>query len=138
MLEMKAVKGSTNSVSQILFGKGRIRLDNSAFTVGPHRFNRVEPGLLTGKKQTKMRTPFPVRLTIRLCSRTQVRTALLVCQRALSQIIARTDLPSFSISWQIHSRNWMVILLTGRPSTKRKSIFSSLKSWVAIHLSKMP
>ena len=50
MLEMKAVKGSTNSVSQSLFGKGSIRLDNSAFTVGPHWFNRVEPGAFDRQK----------------------------------------------------------------------------------------
>ena len=44
MIEMKAIKGSTNSVSQGLFRKGSIRLDNSAFTMCPLRFNRVEPG----------------------------------------------------------------------------------------------
>ena len=44
MFEMKAIKGSTNSVSQGLFRKGSIRLDNSAFTMCPLWFNRVEPG----------------------------------------------------------------------------------------------
>lgn len=45
MFKMKAIKGSTNSVSQGLFGKGSIRLDDSAFTLRPLRFNRVEPGV---------------------------------------------------------------------------------------------
>lgn len=44
MIEMKAVEGSTNSVSQGLFGKGSIWLDNSAFPVRPLWFNRVKPG----------------------------------------------------------------------------------------------
>ena len=44
MFEMKAIKGSANSVSQGLFRKGSIWLDNSAFPVRPLRLNRVEPG----------------------------------------------------------------------------------------------
>lgn len=43
MFEMMTIKGSTNSVSQGLFGKSSIRLDNFAFTVSPLWFNRVEP-----------------------------------------------------------------------------------------------
>jgi hypothetical protein len=44
MFEMKAIKGSTNSVCQGLLGKGNIWLDDSAFTMRPLRFNWVEPG----------------------------------------------------------------------------------------------
>ena len=40
---MRTVKGSANSVSQGLFGKSSIRLNNSAFTMRPLGFNRVEP-----------------------------------------------------------------------------------------------
>lgn len=44
MIEVNAVKGSANSVGQVLFGKGSIGLDDPAFTMGPLGFNRVEPG----------------------------------------------------------------------------------------------
>ena len=44
MFEVKAIKGSANSVSQGLSRKGSVWLDNSAFTMCPLRFNRVEPG----------------------------------------------------------------------------------------------
>jgi len=43
MIEMRALKGSTNSVSQDLFGKSGIRLDNPAFAMRPLWLNRVEP-----------------------------------------------------------------------------------------------
>ncbi len=41
---MRAIKGSANSVSQRLFGKRSLGLNNSAFTKRPLGFNRVEPG----------------------------------------------------------------------------------------------
>ena len=44
MFEMEAIKGSTNSVGQVLFGKSGIRFDNSTLTMCPLWFNRVEPG----------------------------------------------------------------------------------------------
>ena len=50
MFEVKAIKGSANSVSQGLSRKGSVGLDNSAFTMRPLRFNRVEPGAFDWQK----------------------------------------------------------------------------------------
>ena len=40
---MSAVKGSANSLGQLMFGKSAIRLDNTAFSMRPFGLNRVEP-----------------------------------------------------------------------------------------------
>jgi len=50
MIEVIAIKGSADSVSQGQFRKGRIRLDDSTFPMSPLRFNRVEPGTFDRQK----------------------------------------------------------------------------------------
>lgn len=50
MFEMNTVKGSTNSVSQILFRQSSVWLHNSALAVSPLRFNRIEPGTFDGQE----------------------------------------------------------------------------------------
>jgi hypothetical protein len=50
MIDVIAIKGSADSVSQGLFRKGRIRLDDSTFPMSPLRFNRVEPGTFDRQK----------------------------------------------------------------------------------------
>ncbi len=72
-----------------------------------------------------MRTPAPSRLTRRLWARIQVRTSALMCQAALSQTSSRAVLPSAWSLVQHQARNWIVIGLTGRPSTKRSQTRSS-------------
>jgi len=58
MIEMKAIKGSTNSVSQSMFGKGSIWLENFAFTMCPLWFNRVEPGAFDWQETNQDANPF--------------------------------------------------------------------------------
>src|SRR5690242_8432503 len=65
-------------------------------------------GLLVGKQKGRMRTPWLVCFTWLLCSRIQVRTSLLQCQEALSQISNQQDLPAACSLLQIQSRNWVV------------------------------
>src|SRR4051812_25855143 len=68
--------------------------------------------LLIGKAQTSSRTPWPVRLTWRLCWRSQVGTVRLMCQEALSQT-RTTDLPRAWALLQHQSKNWMARALRG-------------------------
>jgi hypothetical protein len=52
----------------------------------------LSQGLLVGRKKGRIRTPLPTCLTWLLCSRIQVRTCLLTCQEALSQISRKAGL----------------------------------------------
>src|SRR5258708_2277848 len=83
----------------------------------------LSQGLLVGRKKGRIRTPLLSCLTWLLCSRIQVRTCLLTCQEALSQISSQQVLPCACSRVQHHSRNWVVMALTGRPVTKRSDIF---------------
>ena len=79
-------------------------------------------GLFVGRKKGRMRTPLLSRLTFWFCSLIQVLTCLLSCQEALSQIKSQLRLPCSCSRVQIHSRNWVVMALIGRPFTKRSDI----------------
>src|SRR5215212_1681760 len=74
-------------------------------------------GLLVGNRHATIRTPWPLALTWRLWAAIQLRTSRLLCQLALSQINSRAFLPRALSLWQHHSRNRVVMELTGRPST---------------------
>ena len=52
----------------------------------------LSQGLLVGRKKGRIRTPLPSCLTWLLWERTQVRTCLLTCQEALSQISRKAGL----------------------------------------------
>ena len=82
-------------------------------------------GLLIGNWHTSSRTPIPFCLTVWLCARIQDRTSLLICHDALSQIRSQTGTCCCVKRVQHHSRNWMVMALTGRRSTKRSQTDSS-------------
>ena len=71
-----------------------------------------------------MRTPLPCCLTARLCARIQVRTSLLMCQEALSQIMIKAVLPINSSFSQHQARYCVVTGLTGRFATKRSQTCS--------------
>src|SRR5579875_965290 len=83
----------------------------------------LSQGLLVGKNKGRMRTPWFSCFTVWLCSRIQVRTSLLECQEALYQISNQQVLPTACNRVQHHSRNRGVMMLTGRPSTKRSDLF---------------
>lgn len=97
-------------MERVAFGSTTLRLPRAY--LGSIRLSR---GLLTGIKQTKICTPFPVCLIIRLCNWTQACIALLVCQRA-------KNFPNFISSLSIHLKkmpiasqfNWVkVVFLLG-------------------------
>src|SRR5215212_1196960 len=84
-------------------------------------------GLFLGSKQGTIRTPRPLFLTPLLCSVIQPLTSLDVCQEALSQIISNAFfLPIAASFWQLYSRNWVVMELTGRPSTNLSHVRSRM------------
>jgi hypothetical protein len=78
----------------------------------------LSQGLLLGSGQLTMRTPVRPCSTRRLWARIQARPSALACQEALSQTSSRAVLPAASNRPQHQARNWVVIGLTGRPSTK--------------------
>src|SRR3712207_26642 len=83
-------------------------------------------GLFLGSKQGTIRTPRPLFLTPLLCSLIQLLTSLEVCQLALSQIMSNAFLPIAASLWQLYSRNWVVMELTGRPSTNLSHVRSRI------------
>src|SRR5439155_13227870 len=86
--------------------------------LGSRRFSQ---GLLLGKGHTTTRQP-PSRLTRRLCALSHARTAWLTCHEALSHTISSAVFPSAANRAVSHSSNCFVTALTGRPSTKRRSM----------------
>src|SRR5215211_3660854 len=84
-------------------------------------------GLCFGSRQLTILTPAspPLSLTRRLCFPSQRLNSLETCQLALSQMSSRTFLPRASSFSQHHERNCVIMLLTGRPSTKRSHVSSS-------------
>jgi len=138
VFEVKAIKGSANSVSQGMFGEGSVGLDSSAFTMCPLRFNRIEPGAFDWQEANQDTNSFSCLFDGAIMftdpgahSLAGVPTGVVPnhCQNRLVQFL------NF-LAASLQKLN--VMLLTGRPSTKRKSIFSSLKSSLAIHLKRMP
>lgn len=87
---------------------------------GPLWLDGIEPRTFRGQKAGQNAHPFSVLSDCWLCSRIQVRTCLLTCQEALSQISSQAVLPWACNPVQHHSRNWVVMALTGRPVTKRQ------------------
>jgi len=79
----------------------------------------LSQGLLTGRRQATIRTPAPARLTARLWSCSQARTAWLTCHAALSQTSSSAVTPRAASLSQHQARNRVVSAPTGRPSTKR-------------------
>jgi hypothetical protein len=61
-----------------------------------------------------------------LWSRSQRRTAPLLCHPALSQMRTSVAAPCAATRSQHHARNGVVTVLTGRPSTKRSQIASGV------------
>src|SRR3982751_5963556 len=107
-------------VGELMSREHPIRLDRLAFALGTHLGSiALSHGLFLGKKQGTMGTPQPLSLTSRLWTAIQSLTNLLLCQEALSQTNSRAFLPEASSCWQLHSRNCVVMALTGRPSTNR-------------------
>lgn len=77
----------------------------------------LSQGLRVGRKQGTIRTP-PARWACWFCARSQVRTTLLPCHEALSQITT-TVIPVVAKHSAHQCKNCVVMALSGLPSTKR-------------------
>src|SRR5581483_12364006 len=71
----------------------------------------LSQGLCLGRNSGRIRTPLPLLLTCWLCSLIQVRTILLECQEALSQINSQAVLPWASSAVQHQAKNCVVMAL---------------------------
>src|SRR3712207_8055427 len=84
-------------------------------------------GLCFGRRQLTILTPPPLSLTSRLCLPSQRLTSLETCQLALSQMSSRTFFPAASSFSRLHSRNRVVMELTGdRKSTRLNSSHANI------------
>jgi hypothetical protein len=114
-------------LGKLLSAEQPLGLYDLPLAVDPFGLYCVEPGALLGKQTGHYlhpRASLPLFLTPLLCSAIQLLTSLLVCQLALSQIISNAFLPIAASFWQLYSRNWVVMELTGRPSTNLSHVRS--------------
>src|SRR3954469_6091802 len=123
MLVVRTTEDPADPVGQLVCSEQPLGLRNTlrleCIHLGSMAFSH---GLLVGKKHATMRTPRPLSLTQRLWVAIQSRTRWLLCQLALSQIKSRAFLPLASSLRQPHSRNRVVMALTGLPSTNLSQV----------------
>src|SRR5215210_2170028 len=127
MLVMRTTENLTDPVGELVSTEQPVGFCNLALAVNPLGLYGVKPRTLLGHK-TKLTilTPAfsPLFLTQRLCLPSQRLTSLETCQLALSQIRSRTFLPAASSFSKLHSRNRVVMELTGLPSTNLSHVSS--------------
>ena len=118
-----AAKVSTNAFSQLLSREQSIGLYNSLLGMDPLRLDRVEPGTFSGQKEGQNAHAFALLLDLMIvltnpASHHLARMKGGIIERLSSQAV----LPCAWSRAQHHSRNWVVMALTGRPVTKRSNI----------------
>lgn len=117
----------TNALGQLLGREQAVGFNHGALAMHPaFRSMGLSQGLCVGRNNGRIRTPLPEALTCWLCSRIQVRTILLQCQEAFSQISSQARFPWASSLVQHQARNCVVMSLTGRP---RQSARTSDPEW---------
>ena len=120
---MSTTKDLADPIRELVSREHPIGLDRLAFAMNPLGLYRVEPRALLGKKAGHtMRTPLSLSFTLRLWAAIHFLTNLEMCQEALSQTNTSAFLPNSSSRRQLHSRNCVVMTLTGRPSTNRSQL----------------
>ena len=124
MLFVSTAEDPANPVGELVSTKQPLGLNHYfAFAMRIHCGSMgLSHGLLVGNRHGTIRTPWPLALTSRLWAVIQPLTSWLLCQEALSQIRSRASLPLCWSLWQHHPRNWVVMALTGRPSTNLSQV----------------
>src|SRR3712207_5109548 len=134
-------------LGELISAEQPLGLYDLPLAVDPFGLYGVEPralsmglshGLFLGSKQGTIRTPRPLFLTALLFSSIHLLTSLDVCQEALSQIISNAFLPLVASFWQLYSRNWVVMELTGRPSTNLTHVRSRICSSASVVRTNIP
>src|SRR3712207_9285008 len=125
MLVMWTTKYPAYSVGKLVCSQKAVRFDDLALAPCTHLGSMAfSHGLCLGRRQLTILTPSPLFLTRRLCLPSHRLTSLEMCQLALSQMRSNTFLPA---AWSFsahHSRNRVVMLLTGLPSTNLIHVWS--------------
>lgn len=88
MFLVSAAEDTANTIGKLVGSEQSLGLGNLAFAMDPLGLDRVQPRALLGRRHATMRTPasLPLVLTSRLWAAIQLRTSLLLCQEAFSQI----------------------------------------------------
>ncbi len=94
MLVVRTVEGRANVLGQLLGAEQPIGFHHPLRLPCTHLGSiGFSHGLCLGSRQLMILTPRPLFLTPRLCVPIQLRSSLLTCQGALSQIKTKTFLP---------------------------------------------
>src|SRR4030095_7892815 len=106
---------------QFVYTQLPVRFGNGSLAMHPFRLNTIEPGAFDRQGAHDHPTAAS-RFMRRLWFFTHVRPTLLTCHEALSHTNNSAVLPSAANRAVSHARNCIVTALTGRPSTKRRSM----------------
>ena len=126
MLLMRTTKDPADPLCKLVRSQQTVRLDDLAFAVDPLGLYGVQPRTPLGQKTTHDPHSTAALLDAAVVFSEPAPYLLLeMCQLALSQMRTNTFLPRASSFSQFHSRNWVVIELTGLPSTNLSHVWSS-------------
>ena len=115
----------TNSLSQLLRRKQTVGFHYSPLAMHPLWLNWVKPGTLCRQKERQDAYPLVFLLDLLVVLANPGAHLLASMPRGIIQRLgSQAALPCLCNWVQHHSRNWVVMSLTGRPVTKRISIFS--------------
>ena len=126
MLVMRIIEDPANPVCELVGSEQTLGFYDLALSMIPLRLYGVQPQALLREKATDdLLTPSsPLFLASGLRLRSHRLTSLETCQLALSQMRSRIFLPAASSFSRLHSRNCVVMGLTGLPSTNLNHVSS--------------
>ena len=126
MLLMRTTKDPADPLCKLVRSQQTVRLDDLAFAVDPLGLYGVQPRTPLGQKTTHHPHSTAALLDAAVVFSEPAPYLLLeMCQLALSQMRTNTFLPRAWSFSQFHSRNWVVIELTGLPSTNLSHVSPS-------------
>src|SRR5215211_3362563 len=126
MLVVRTVEGRTHPLDQFVGTEQAIGFHHPTLAMHPPGLYRVQPRALLGQLAPYDPHAFSALLGCPLlCSSIHRRTSWLMCQEALSHTNTHTFLPIDPSFLEHHERNWVVIALTGGPSTNLSHVLSN-------------
>ena len=126
MLVMRTIEDTTNPLGKFVCSKQSIGLYHFSLAVHPLGLYGVQPRTPLGQKTTHDPHSTAALLDAAVVFSEPAPYLLLeMCQLALSQMRTNTFLPRAWSFSQFHSRNWVVIELTGLPSTNLSHVSPS-------------
>lgn len=126
---IRASKVSTNALGQLLGGKQAISFDHMTFGMNPCGFDRIEPGAFGGQKEGQNAHALALLLDEEVMLSDPSPHQLAGMKRGVIERLSNQQVLPCACRWvQHHCRNWVVMALTGRPSTKRSDIWRRVGS----------